>query len=331
MNTDIGTKYPWLGAPWRSLYAYIDSGRLPPALLLTGRIGLGKTLLARTFAQRLLCRNPLDDSSCGRCDGCRLVTAGSHPDLLTIEPEEPGKPIKVESIREAIGRLSLRPHYGGHRVVLVVPAHTMNRYAANSILKTLEEPDAATVFLLVTAVPEALPITVRSRCQSIAVSAPSRPALIEWLLRQGATDQAEAVSAIARDAPFRALELLHSETVARYRDVLQTWCEIAAGRVDPVAAAASWEKIAEDALIWMSGWIEDLIRIRCAPDRAARNLLESRGTIHELAVRIDLPGLFNYLDRLGRAKRNLAGQINRLLMMEELAIHWSRLAAHSGP
>ncbi len=329
MSSDIGVDCPWLAAPWRRLYAYLTAGRLPPALLLSGRRGLGKTRLARTFAQRLLCRNASGEFPCGLCDGCRLVTAGTHPDLLPIEPEEAGKPIRVEAIRETIVRLSLRPHFGGRRVVLLAPAEMMNRHAANSVLKSLEEPDAATVFLLVTETPEALPVTVRSRCQQIAVAAPSRAELIAWLATRGATDQAETLCAIARDAPLRTLELLDTDAVTRHREVLDGWIGIAGGRVDPVAVAASWEKVAHDAVHWIAGWTEDLIRIRSAPDRPCRNLTGGQEVLRKLALRLESRQLFGYLDRLGLAKQSLLGQINRQLLMEELAIRWSRLAAKS--
>ncbi len=329
MSTDVTAEYPWLAVPWQRLCSYLSSGRMPPALLLTGKRGLGKTLLAKTFAQRLLCRDPASRVPCGHCEGCRLVAAGTHPDFLVIEPEETGKPIKVEAIRALIARLALRTHFGGYRVVLMVPAHLMNRHAANSVLKTLEEPDAATVFLLVTEAPEVLPVTVRSRCQTISMALPARTALIDWLRGRGAGNQAETVCAIAGGAPFPAMELLNTDTVTRRRRVFESWAELAAGHADPVSAAATWEKSADDTVHWVAGWVEDLIRIRHAPDRTSRHNPDLHDALARLAPGVDVPGLFRYQDLLGYAKRSLTTQINRQFLMEELAIHWSRIGSKS--
>lgn len=329
MSADIGTEYPWLAAPWESLYAYLTSDRMPPALLLTGKRGLGKRMLARAFAQRLLCRHAAGEFACGSCNACCLVAAGTHPDLLVIEPEEVGKPIKVEAIRETISRLSLKPQYGGYRVVMLVSAQQMNRHAANSVLKTLEEPDAFTVFLLITDVPEALPVTVRSRCQHISVPEPPRSLVIDWLRTRGAGNQAEALCAMTQGAPIPALELRDTDTVLRRREVFESWSEIAAGHEDPVMAAAMWEKCGEELLGWLSGWVEDLIRIRCATGQTSRNNPEERDPLQSLAGQLDLAKLFEYLDLLVRAKRSLVSQINRQFLMEELTIRWSRLTRKS--
>ena len=327
MISEIGSVYPWLTGSWANLIAYVHADRMPHAMLITGRRGLGKRLLAKAFGQRLLCRGDAGEFACGRCAACRLVAAGTHPDLLTIEPEESGKSITVDAIREMIGVLSLKPHYGGHRVVILVPAHQMNRYAANCLLKTLEEPASQTLFLLLTEMPENLPVTIRSRCHRVSVPTPPRSAVVDWLRQCQAGDEAEILCSLAQGAPFRALELLGTPTAKRRREVFDSWLAVAWGRQDPVAVAASWEKsAAEEVVVWVRSWVEDIIRLRSAPGTVMRNSPDLQDALRTFVGTLDLVKLFEYLDLSYRAQRLLAGQVNRQFLLEELAIRWSRLA-----
>ena len=145
----------WLAPHWQRLGAYLETERVPQALLIVGRAGVGKEALAEAFGQKLLCRNP-GEYACGECVSCKLYAAGTLPDFIRIEPEEPGKVIPVDAIRGLIANLALKPQYSGRRVVLITPAHQMNASSANSLLKTLEEPDAHTTVLLLTDSPQSL-------------------------------------------------------------------------------------------------------------------------------------------------------------------------------
>lgn len=325
MASDITLDYPWLGPPWRRLTEYVDAGRVPPALLLIGIRGLGKTLLARAFAQRLLCRHPEQSGACGRCGSCRLVLAGTHPDLLVLEPEEPGKPIKVDRVRDVMGRLTLKPHFGGYRVVLVVTADAMNRHAANSVLKTLEEPDPSTLFLLVTSAPESLPPTVRSRCQAISVVPPGRADLLAWMQERTEGDCVEELCEIAQGAPLRAVQMMTGDVVTRRRELHDTWRAVADGRLDPVSAAVAWEKSAEDTIAWLIRWVEQSARRRSIRSTSEEHASEADSRDSGPGQRDALAALLRYLDVLVVAKRSLGTQVNRQLLMEELAIRWSRI------
>jgi len=141
---------------------------LPPSLIFAGPAGSGKRSTALALAQLLNClhvRDSADDltDACGECQACVKISRGVHPDVLVVEPGDTGT-IKVDQIRDVVDRSSFRPFEGKRRVVVVDDADAMVPAAQNALLKTLEEPTPSSVFVLVTARPDVLLPTVRSRC-----------------------------------------------------------------------------------------------------------------------------------------------------------------------
>lgn len=138
---------------------------LPHALLLVGPAGSGKASTLIALAQRSLCEAATDGPArCGQCPGCRKIDADTHADLHTV-PETGA--IKTDMVRTATRRLQLRSAEGGRKLLVLPDAERMTAAAQNALLKTLEEPPAQTHILLSSSVPEALLLTVRSRCQTI--------------------------------------------------------------------------------------------------------------------------------------------------------------------
>jgi DNA polymerase-3 subunit delta' len=185
--------------------------RLPHALLVHGPRGIGKLALAERAAQLLLCEG--EKKPCDACDACRWFLAGNHPDFRRLEPEvlwleKPEKPsivIKVEQVRELADFLYVGSHRGRLRIALVHPAEDMNENAANALLKGLEEPPAAAVFILVSHRPAQLLPTIRSRCVALPVPVPAREPALEWLAKQGVKEPRRWL-AYAGGAPLRALD-----------------------------------------------------------------------------------------------------------------------------
>jgi DNA polymerase-3 subunit delta' len=198
--------------------------RLPHALLVHGPRGIGKLALAERLAQRLLCEAPgKAKRPCESCDPCRWYLAGNHPDFRRLEPEilwpeppeKPSRIIKIEQIRELAGFTYMTTHRGGLRIVLLHPADDMQPPAANSLLKSLEEPPAGVIFLLVSHHPDRLLATIRSRCVALPVPVPPRDSALTWLAGQGVKDAGRWL-AYAGGAPLRALDYAaDAETLAR--------------------------------------------------------------------------------------------------------------------
>ena len=255
-----GAMPKWLAPAVASLRAARATDHMPHALMIHDTVGGGGDWLAEWVASLALCVSPAN-APCGKCVGCTRVAANQHPDLVRVHPIEESKQLRIEQVRELAQELSLTSHQGGYKVGILSPADSMNRFAANALLKTLEEPPARTLLILVATQPSRLPATILSRCQKLKVRAPTREESIEWLQEtRGAGDWAGVLDVIG-DAPFiaadadpKAIPALGSET----RRALE---EIEAGDADPVATAERWHR-SETALRLQcfENWLTDRIR-----------------------------------------------------------------------
>ena len=144
------------------LGAYADQAA-PHALLLSGPQGLLKEHLALFLAQSFLCASP-DRRPCGDCGVCRRVLSGSYGNLLKLGLEKKEKSIKIDQLRRVLDQLALNPLERGARFVLVIDADLLTPQAQNALLKSLEEPDQGSYFILTTANEQAVLPTVLSRC-----------------------------------------------------------------------------------------------------------------------------------------------------------------------
>ena len=164
--------YPWQTDDFHYLLKL--KVRLPQALLINGAKGLGGVNLANAFIQSLFCENPdLQGKYCGLCSSCSLYSLNSHPDYYCLNVEEDEKLITISSVRDTTEFLSVSPHLGRHKVVLVEDANLLNINSSNALLKILEEPPSYAVFILLSDNVGKLLPTIISRCQKYKLSVPS--------------------------------------------------------------------------------------------------------------------------------------------------------------
>jgi len=327
----------WHATAWQQLQASRQQQRLPHALLLSGETGIGKAEFAAQLAASLLCEQPAaDGQACGQCHACQRVAARSHPDRLWLEPEEPGKPIKVDAIRQLIQDLSLTRHYGGYRVVTVTPAEVMNPNAANAFLKTLEEPPADTLLILITTAPTRLPATIRSRCQPLRLQSPERQAATDWLGRELPEidrSQAELALQLAGGAPLLAARYLREEWLGERQHLLQALAGCAHGTTDPLAAAGAIQPLLKRdrqlPITWMYYWVADLIRL-AYDDNNIKNK-DMANDLQKLPKPAQDQALHRLLDKLQQARRLSETTVNQQLLWEDLMIDWSGLFAANHP
>lgn len=323
--------------PWQraaAAAALQARSRWPHAMLITGRRGIGKRILALHFAQALLCEQPnADGSACGHCPSCGYVAAGAHPDLRTIEPierDEEGNPtrvdaILVDAIRELIDLSRLSTHRQRAKVAVIVPAESMNAAAGNALLKTLEEPPAATYLILVSHHPGRLPATIVSRCRSLVAPEPDAQTATAWLSAQGAGN-ARLLLAQAGGAPFLALTLADAD-VQRERGLLLD--ELARPeRLAPVSVGARLDGYAKEerkaqlaaVVYWLLTWTADLAAT--SSGGSARFHPDRQDVLARLGRRVARLKLFRYYRMLLEQRALLGHPLQPRLVTEALLFEY---------
>ena len=315
---------PWLQPVWDGLVARIAAKRFPHALLLAGPAGLGKRELAQALVLRLLCQSPRDDGhACGRCRACNFVQAGTHPDRVhvTFELRDDGKPrseLTIDQIRALGQRFASKPSFGGYQVVTIDPADAMNVAAANALLKTLEEPSADTVLILVADEPARLPATIRSRCQRIDLRPPDAATARAWLIAQGIdATLADEVLLLADGNPGAALGLIRNDA-GRVIDALIADMRAAAKGQSLTAIAARWAEQDSEFLLGMLARLvvlagRDEPSARALPRVAAMSGLTAQADFHKLSL---------WWDHLNLARVRLSTPLRKDLAIIELLDEW---------
>ncbi len=169
-----------------ALTAAVSQDHLPHAILIEGDAGTGRHTLARYLAAACVCER--HDPPCGECRGCHLAQVGTHPDIAVTAPEDNKKNISVAQIRSLRAEAYIKPHLANHRVFVIDGADSMNEQAQNALLKVLEEPPGAAVFVLIALSKAALLATVLSRCTVLSLSPPGEEDAIAYLLRTTSYD-----------------------------------------------------------------------------------------------------------------------------------------------
>jgi DNA polymerase-3 subunit delta' len=312
---------PWLADAWRTLAGALAGGRLHHGLLLAAPAGYGKRALADALVAAALCqdRGP-DGHACGRCRACTLLAAGTHPDRVHITFEVNPKTDKlrteivIEQIRDLSQRLALSSQFGGLQLAIVEPADRLNAAAANALLKTLEEPAANTVIVLVADEPARLPATIRSRCQRIDIRPPAPDEALAWLRGQGiAAERAAAAFEASLGNPGRALAWCADDTLAVRSGCADDLAALAQGRRTATEIADRWVADQPETRLWFAAAL--------ARDEAQRLARGETGRFG-LTTRDEIPKLAAWFGRANAARGLLATTLRADLVLLDLLRTW---------
>ncbi len=336
--------YPWCQEAADALSQMTNE--LPNAILLHGAAGSGGFDLAKAFAQSLLCETPLmDGAPCGECPGCRLLAAGTHPDLRIVVSEYiaalydlPYTPAENESTEKKKLSRELRihqfralseftvtsPHRGGRRIVLVYPADMIRAEAAASLLKTLEEPTPGLHFILVADDIDGVLPTIRSRSRLLRLKRPSRDEALAWLKARQVKNAEEAL-ALAGGSPLAVVEERDGEVLSQKAQsaLLNALFKGKKLGVSDVLALYSAEMTAPAVAGFLSRFAYDLIRVKAGV--APYYFIKDRVEMVDLVTGVPDERLFAWQERVAEMCRSQEHPLSQQQVFEAIFISYMEL------
>ncbi len=336
--------YRWQEESWRQIMAM--QSRMPHAILLYGAEGIGKAQFAEHLAKSLLCESPAGEGhACGSCLSCNWFDQYSHPDYRRVrpglldeeeassepvdgdgEPEKktkstkaPSKEIVIDQVRALGDFMNISTHRQGTRVVLLYPAEALNVPAANALLKSLEEPNPNTVFILVSHRLDRLLPTILSRCHKVPLHMPDRAEALAWLQQEGVKEP-EMWLAQQGGAPLLALEMAQSEDAKELHEFLQALAK--PDLESSLKLADKMQKMEMPRTVsWLQRWLYDIFSVK--QSGRIRYYPKYQNEIARLASRASNDKLMNLIksvqDRQVIASHPLSGK----LFLEDMLLEYS--------
>jgi DNA polymerase III subunit delta' len=305
---------------------------LTPSLILSGPDGVGKRLTAISIAQELNCLSPVDGTACGTCTVCGRIARDAHPDVMTIEPGDSGS-IKIDQVRAAIDRAVFRPFEGRRRVTIIDEADALVGAAQNALLKTLEEPLPASVFVLVTSRPDTLLPTVRSRCAHLRFGRLQAAEVAAVLEQREAYSRMDALTAAAASGGSvrRALDLEADEFAEARKDAedllqvagrdTRTRLEQAKALLKGSGSPASEREHLGARLLAMTSLLRDAGLVASGADAQLLANLDRRPVVESLARALGVDRSGRIFSAVARAEEALDRNVSPKVVADWLAMH----------
>jgi len=316
--------------PIGSLKAALSHGRLAHAYLFHGEPHIGKFFTATRLAQALNCDAPASleqFDSCGQCRSCLQIASRTYPDYVVIESDQESAvpQIKIDQIRDIEQQLIYRPLIGERKICLIDDADRLTIGAANALLKTLEEPPGYGLFILISSRPQALPITIRSRCQALRFT-PLTHAQVETTLiahRNISQPEARFLALYSARRIGEALTLDIEALRAQQRECLDLVAPSTLQSITAILTVA--EQLAKsgrsaDVLGWLSRWIRDLLIVLVDGDLNYLLHLDQLDQLHRYAKQADSDILLELLNDVERTEQQATRHLNMHMALETILL-----------
>lgn len=322
--------------------------KMPHAYLFTGIAGVGKTSMAKALAMALNCDSPVEGVSCGNCPSCRKMISGNFPDFISVTRRPDKKNILIEQIKDLNRELRFAPVSGRYRVCLIQQAEIMTVEAANSFLKTLEEPPPGNILILNAVDPRDLLPTIVSRCQRVSFSPLPFKDIADWLIKERDVDKetAEVLAKVSDGSPGRALKMSAGNFLEKRQEWLLSIVNLP-GLSKEKAVHMAFEYAEKDTkkdtersgsnqtgvpamlAVWES-WYRDLLVVRAGgPARLLINADFSH-KLKKIAERFIIKALTDSVLAIDQAQQDLRRYRNKKLVMENTVLKLKHLAGAPG-
>lgn len=309
----------------KRISASFKNGRIGHAYLFDGERGTGKEAVALHFAKLLLCDKPEDDVPCETCHSCRRVTSQNHPNITMIRPD--GQDIKKEQMSDLIFKMTKKGYEAGRKIYVISAADRMNVAAANTLLKFLEEPEGEVTAILLTETYHSILPTIQSRCQRISFHPPSRERMIEKLVEKGITMSMAATVTMATADSEEAFQLANDDQFALMRKTVLKLVEASDSNVQEALLfiQSDWSPLFKEKEETERGL--DLLLYAYRDIVAFKAGLESvpafpdlQEFLRGLSMKMTYSRLSANMESILQAKKQLHGNMNRTLLMEQLVL-----------
>jgi DNA polymerase-3 subunit delta' len=319
----------------------MEKDKIPHAYLFAGIRGVGKTSTALAFAQALNCLFPVSGDSCGQCRSCRQIVSGNFPDISILKSD--GQNIKIEQTRELNRELSFKPVSGRYRVSIIHEAEKMSDEAANSFLKTLEEPPPGNIIILKVTEPLDLLPTIVSRCQKVPFSPLPQTVIEKWLQSEMGISEEESIllSKISEGSLGRAIEIYESNLLEERQNFLFRIIQLSglsSSQILDMAVELSKKKkvstgensgkksvdLSELLGIWKT-WYRDMMLVKMKDTPESLINIDFSRKLESIAKRFKMDALIDSVLVIDRAQRDMGRNLNLGLVMENLLLELKRL------
>ena len=303
----------------------VAQGKMSHAYLFRGPDGVGKKRAALTFAAYINCQNPSRDDSCGACVSCKKYRSANHPDLVTVQPD--GAAIKIGQIRELKKQLVFAPLEAQYRVVILEDVHTMKREAANSLLKTLEEPAEQNLLILTADQAGDILPTIISRCQVVPFMPLAGEHLAAIVRETDELDEptAQTLASVSEGSLGRAQLLLKNDLLPFRRQIIEQVLAVQHGQSGSVEAVFRLaEKTGEqkenihELLALLRLWFRDLILFKAGEPESSLVNQDMTALLPAADQRWSMDQLYDRLRSLDQAEKELQRNCTRSLVFEVL-------------